>query len=92
MLVGGAIALYYLTREDEEGKEGQRNGGWDEIEQLESLLGVPRKDAEGFLEFGYFIQAFEIVHMKGKRDFEKKKKDWVKERRQALERGDEKHY
>ena len=59
-----------------------------ELEQL----GQPEYEANGMLKFEYFLKIFQICSYYGKTNFKDKKKEYVKQRRSALEKGDDKEY
>jgi hypothetical protein len=44
------------------------------------------------LKFDYFLKIFQICSFYGKTNFKEKKKEFVKQRRAALEKGDDKEY
>ena len=44
------------------------------------------------LKFEYFLKIFQICSFYGKTQFKDKKKEYVKQRRSALEKGDDKEY
>lgn len=88
-LLGGAAvavaAIVYSMSKDGESDEPTAD---DIIEQL----GPVKRDANGMLEFDYFLKIFQICTVYGKTQFGERKKEMIAQRRVALKDGDDKKY
>jgi hypothetical protein len=85
-VVGAAIAYYAVNKEKvEEEEEG-------DMEDDLAELGEPQFEPSGMLKFEYFLKIFQICSFYGKTQFKIKKVEFVRSRRAALERGDDKEY
>ena len=83
-VVGAAIAYYAVNKEKVE-EEG-------DMEDDLAELGEPQFEPSGMLKFEYFLKIFQICSFYGKTQFKIKKVEFVRSRRAALERGDDKEY
>jgi len=83
-VVGAAIAYYAANKEKVE----------DEPDMEDDLadLGEPQFEPSGMLKFEYFLKIFKICSYYGKNQFKNKKKEFIRQRRAAMEKGDEKEY
>ena len=83
-VVGAAIAFYAVSKEKVE----------DEADMEDDLaeLGEPQFEASGMLKFEYFLKIFQICSFYGKTQFKIKKKEFIRLRRAALDKGEDKEY
>ena len=81
-VVGAAVA-YHLSKATEEAEDLD-----DDLAQL----GDPEYEPNGMLKFEYFLKIFQICSYYGKTTFAKQKKEFIKQRRDALLSGDTKKY
>lgn len=89
-LLGGAavaVAAIAYAMSKGEGEEGETTTD-DIIEQLGPVV----RDANGMLEFDYFLKIFQICTVYGKTQFAERKKEMIDNRRAALKDGDDKKY
>mgnify|MGYP006104726993 CR=1 FL=1 len=84
-VLGAAIAYYSANKGKVEDEEA-------DMEDDLAELGEPQFEPSGMLKFEYFLKIFQICSFYGKNQFNIKKKDMVRLRRAALERGDDKEY
>jgi hypothetical protein len=83
-VIGAAVAYHLANRQSEEIE--------DDIEDDLAQLGAPDYEANGMLKFEYFLKIFQICSFYGKTQFKLKKKEFIRSRRAALDKGDEKDY
>ena len=83
-VVGAAVAYYTISKEKVDDEP--------DIEDDLAELGEPQFEASGMLKFDYFLKIFQICSYYGKTQFKIKKKEFIRQRRAALAKGDEKEY
>lgn len=83
-VVGAAVAYHLASKSAEEADDGID----DDLEQL----GPPEMEGNGMLKFEYFLKIFQICSFYGKNQFNIKKKEYIRQRREALAEGDDKKY
>jgi hypothetical protein len=83
--VVGAAIVYFATNKEKVEDEG-------DMEDDLANLGEPQFEASGMLKFEYFLKIFQICSFYGKNQFRLKKKEFIRQRRAALEKGDDKEY
>ena len=83
-VVGAAVAYYTISKEKVDDEP--------DIEDDLAELGEPQFEASGMLKFDYFLKIFQICSYYGKNQFKIKKKEFIRQRRAALAKGDEKEY
>lgn len=83
-VVGAAVAYHMASKSAEEADDG--------IDEDLEQLGPPEMEANGMLKFEYFLKIFQICSFYGKNQFNIKKKEYVRTRREALAEGDDKKY
>ena len=79
-LIGAAIAFHVLGKQE------------DPIDDDIGQLGPVEREDNGMLKFEYFLKILEISSFYGKDQFNAKKKEYIQQRRDALDRGDDKEY
>ena len=83
-VVGAAVAYHMASKSAEEADDG--------IDEDLEQLGPPEMEGNGMLKFEYFLKIFQICSFYGKNQFNIKKKEYVRTRREALAEGDDKKY
>ena len=83
-VVGAAVAYYTISKEKVDDEP--------DIEDDLAELGEPQFEASGMLKFDYFLKIFQICSYYGKNQFKIKKKEFIRQRRAALAKGDDKEY
>ena len=83
-VLGAAVAYHLANRQSEEVE--------DDIEDDLAQLGEPQYEPSGMLKFEYFLDIFKICSFYGKSQFKQKKKDYIRQRRAALAKNDDKEY
>jgi len=83
-VIGAAVAYHLSSRQSEEVE--------DDIEDDLAQLGAPEYEPNGMLKFDYFLKIFQICSFYGKTQFKLKKKEFIRQRRAALESNNDKEY
>lgn len=82
-LVGAAVAYHFLSK----GSEVE-----DSLDDDLAELGPLELDAYGHIEFKQFLKIFQICSFYGKTQFSDRKRNYIKERREALQNKNDQRY